>query len=101
MTAKSLLYAGNQTHTDGECPVNPSGGVISTNPIGATAMIRVGEAALQVMGRAGDRQVEGAKTALATGYGGCAWSNVMVLGASLPQAAGLQPTGYATLCWRP
>jgi acetyl-CoA C-acetyltransferase len=47
-------------------------------------MIRVGEAAWQVMGRAGDRQVPGAKKALATGYGGCAWSNVMILGADLP-----------------
>jgi acetyl-CoA C-acetyltransferase len=72
------------THMDGELPVNPSGGVISTNPIGATAMVRVGEAAWQVMGRAGERQVEGASRALATGYGGCAWSNVMILSSDKP-----------------
>jgi len=72
------------TDMDGELPVNPSGGVISTNPIGATAMIRVGEAAWQIMGRAGDRQVSNVKKALATGYGGCAWSNVMILGADTP-----------------
>ena len=72
------------TDMDGELPVNPSGGVISTNPIGATAMIRVGEAAWQIMGRAGDRQVPNVKKALATGYGGCAWSNVMILGADTP-----------------
>ncbi|MCP4690675.1 MAG: thiolase domain-containing protein, partial [Desulfobacterales bacterium] len=39
---------------DGAFPVNPSGGVIASNPIGATAMIRVAEAALQIMGAAGD-----------------------------------------------
>ena len=33
-------------------------------------MLRLGEAALQVMGRAGAHQVEGAKTALGHAYGG-------------------------------
>jgi acetyl-CoA C-acetyltransferase len=51
-------------------PVNPSGGVLATNPIGASGMLRLGEAALQVMGRAGERQVEGAKTAVGHAYGG-------------------------------
>lgn len=81
--APALIRSG-VTHMGGRMPVNPSGGVISTNPIGATAMIRVGEAAWQIMGRAGDRQVPNAKKALVTGYGGCAWSNVMILGADLP-----------------
>ncbi|MBU1670443.1 MAG: thiolase family protein [Actinobacteria bacterium] len=81
--APGLVRSG-ATHMDGVLPVNPSGGVISTNPIGATAMIRVGEAAWQVMGRAGDRQVGRVRKALATGYGGCAWSNVMILGEDLP-----------------
>jgi acetyl-CoA C-acetyltransferase len=51
-------------------PINPSGGVLCTNPIGASGMLRVGEAALQVMGRAGEHQVEGARTALGHAYGG-------------------------------
>jgi len=51
-------------------PINPSGGVLCTNPIGASGMIRLGEAALQVMGRAGAHQVEGARTALGHAYGG-------------------------------
>ena len=51
-------------------PINPSGGVLCTNPIGASGMIRVGEAALQVMGRAGPRQVDGVKNALGHAYGG-------------------------------
>jgi acetyl-CoA C-acetyltransferase len=67
------------TTMEGELPVNPSGGVLSTNPIGATAMIRVAEAALQVMGKAGKRQVPKVKTALATGYGGNAWTDALIL----------------------
>jgi acetyl-CoA C-acetyltransferase len=63
----------------GDIPVNPSGGVISTNPIGATALIRVAEASLQIQGKAGARQVEGAKTALATGFGGSYWNEVFIL----------------------
>ena len=65
--------------------MNPSGGVLSTNPIGATAMIRVAEAAMQVMGRAGDHQVKpDVQVALATGYGGNAWSDALVLTARQP-----------------
>jgi len=67
------------TEMAGDIPVNPSGGVISTNCIGATAMIRVAEAALQVMGKAGDRQVDGVKTALATGFGGSFWTEIAIL----------------------
>lgn len=54
----------------GPNPVNASGGVLCANPIAATAMIRVAEAALQVWGRAGGHQVKGAKRALGTGNGG-------------------------------
>lgn len=55
---------------DGELPINPSGGTLCSNPIAVTAMVRVAEAALQVMGKAGQRQVPGARRALATGNGG-------------------------------
>jgi len=78
-----LIEAG-VTQMDGALPVNPSGGVLSTNPVGATALIRVGEAALQVMGEAGARQVEGARRALATGYGGNAWTELLILSAERP-----------------
>ncbi len=67
------------TAMDGELPVNPSGGVLSTNPVGASGVIRVAEAALQLHGKGGARQVEGARRALATGYGVYAWSDVIVL----------------------
>ena len=69
---------------DGALPVNPSGGVLSTNPVGATALIRVAEAGLQVMNEAGDRQVPNVRRALATGYGGNAWTDLMILGAERP-----------------
>ena len=58
------------TALDGELPVNPSGGVLSTNPIGASGMLRFAEAALQVRGEAGEHQVDGAKRALGHAYGG-------------------------------
>ena len=67
------------TSMEGELPINPSGGVLSTNPIGATALIRVAEAAMQVMGTAGKHQVPNVRTALATGYGGNAWTDAMIL----------------------
>ena len=54
----------------GEVPVNPSGGVLCTNAIAVTAMIRVAEIALQVSGRAGAHQVKGAKLGIASGNGG-------------------------------
>jgi acetyl-CoA C-acetyltransferase len=54
----------------GAIPVNPSGGTLCTNAIAVTAMIRAAEVALQVSGRAGDRQIRGAKLGIASGNGG-------------------------------
>jgi acetyl-CoA C-acetyltransferase len=58
------------TSFTGDLPINPSGGVLSSNPIGASGMIRFAEAALQVRGMAGEHQVDGARTALGHAYGG-------------------------------
>ncbi len=60
------------TEMDGDIPVNCSGGVLSTNPIGASGMLRFAEAALQVRGQAGAHQVDGARLALGHAYGGAA-----------------------------
>jgi acetyl-CoA C-acetyltransferase len=69
------------TQMTGDLPINPSGGVLSTNTIGASAMMRQCEAALQVMGKADKRQVDGVKTALAHGWGGgIQFHSVMILG---------------------
>ncbi|MBN1883173.1 MAG: thiolase family protein [Deltaproteobacteria bacterium] len=72
------------TNMDGELPINPSGGVIATNCIGATALLRMAEAAIQVMGKGGDRQVPDVETAVATGFGGCFWSDISVLRSKKP-----------------
>ncbi|MFF3558043.1 thiolase domain-containing protein [Streptomyces tsukubensis] len=64
------LTESGATALDGELPVNPSGGVLSTNPIGASGMIRFAEAAQQVRGAAGEHQIHGARRALGHAYGG-------------------------------
>ena len=58
------------TQMDGDLPVNCSGGVLSSNPIGASGMLRFGEAAMQVRGQCGEHQIDGARTALGHAYGG-------------------------------
>jgi acetyl-CoA C-acetyltransferase len=64
------LTEAGETQIGGRLPVNPSGGVLSSNPIGASGLLRFAEAALQVMGKAGAHQVDGARTALGHAYGG-------------------------------
>ena len=51
------LTEAGETAIGGRIPFNPSGGVLSSNPIGASGMIRFAESAIQVMGKAGDHQV--------------------------------------------
>jgi len=58
------------TAFDGELPVKPSGGVLSSNPVGASGMLRFAEAAMQVRRQAGEHQVDGARVALGHAYGG-------------------------------
>lgn len=59
------------TEFDGSFPINPSGGVIASNPIGASGMLRMLEAALQVQGTAeGGHQVQGVRQAMGHAYGG-------------------------------
>jgi acetyl-CoA C-acetyltransferase len=64
------LTEAGETEIGGQLPVNASGGVLSSNPIGASGMIRFAEAAMQVMGRAGAHQVGDARVALGHAYGG-------------------------------
>jgi len=62
------------TAMDGSLPVNPSGGLLGANPIGAAGLVRFAEAAMQVRGTAGEHQVDGARRALghaAGGYSNC------------------------------
>jgi len=80
-----LTAEGATTMGQGDIPWNCSGGVLSSNPIGASGMIRFLEAALQVRGEAGEHQVEGARRALGHAYGGGSQFFAMwVVGADKP-----------------
>jgi len=70
------------TKIGGKLPVNPSGGMLSGNPVCVAGMARVAEAVLQLRGEAGDRQVKGAQVALAHGVTGICGQHhcVMILG---------------------
>ncbi|MEW5737187.1 MAG: thiolase family protein [Thermodesulfobacteriota bacterium] len=72
------------TDMGGELPINPSGGVIACNPIGATGLIRCAEAAMQVMGKADKRQVPDVTRAVSTGFGGCFWTDIILHGKNKP-----------------
>ena len=75
------------TSMEGDMPVNCSGGVLSSNPIGASGMLRFAEAALQVRGLAGEHQIDGARRALGHAYGGAAQYFAMwVVGSEMPVA---------------
>ena len=78
------LIEKGMTAIDGPIPVNPSGGVLSTNCIGASAMLRIWEAALQIRGEAGAHQVpREVKRAMTTAYGGSNWTVTMALSKTL------------------
>ncbi len=82
------LTEAGATAPDGDIPWNPSGGVLSSNPIGASGMVRFGEAAQQVRGRAGDYQVE-MRTGRALGHaygGGAQFFSMWVVGRDKPAA---------------
>ena len=64
----------------GNLPINPSGGILAGNPIGVAGAARVVEAVTQLRGEAGNRQVEGVKTALAHGFtGACGQSHCVLI----------------------
>jgi acetyl-CoA C-acetyltransferase len=69
---------------DGELPVNTSGGLKSCgHPIGASGLRMIGEITDQLRGRAGRRQVKGAKRGLIHNLGGLgAVTSVIVLASS-------------------
>lgn len=69
-----------ETEMNGSIPVNPSGGVLSSNPTMANGLIRVAEIALQLQGKADKRQVPNAKMGLAYGMNGiCSQGNCVLI----------------------
>lgn len=68
------------TEICGEMPVNPSGGALGADPVCATGLIRVIEAAKQIRGEANGCQVPDVKRALAHGqFGICGQRNTVVI----------------------
>nr|MDO8063412.1 thiolase family protein [Candidatus Freyrarchaeum guaymaensis] len=68
------------TWLGGQMPVNPSGGALGADPITATGLIRIVEAAKQIRGEAGAYQVPEVRRALAHGQAGiCAQSNIVFI----------------------
>lgn len=81
------LVDDDRTAFDGDLPVNPSGGVLSGNPTGATGLLRFAEAALQMRGMAGQHQVDGARRAVGHAMGGASQFHALwVVGSQRPQA---------------
>lgn len=59
------------TETEGERPVNPSGGLLARgHPLGATGLAQIAEIVWQLRGAAGDRQVADARLGLIETAGG-------------------------------
>jgi acetyl-CoA C-acetyltransferase len=74
------MYKTGVTALNGELPVNCSGGVNSTNAIGASAMERPAVAALQIMGKASNQVPKTVHTAIGHGWGGALnFSAIMVM----------------------
>ena len=73
------------TSMEGALPVNASGGVLSSNAIGAAGLIRCAEAAMQVRGTAGEHQIDGARKAMGHAYGGGSnYFAIWIVGADKP-----------------
>ncbi len=76
-----VFFDSGITRMDGGLPVNASGGAIAANPVCATGLARVAEAALQIRGEAGGHQLpRSVNTALAHGQNGlCAQHNIVFI----------------------
>lgn len=74
------LAESGATSLGGKIPVNTSGGLMRKgHPVGATGTSQIVELVWQLRGEAGDRQVEGAHTALAENGGGFIGQDVAAL----------------------
>lgn len=68
------LLASGATTLGGRVPVNPSGGLLAKgHPPGATGVAQIVEVCEQLQGRAGARQVQGARVGLTQVTGGGIW----------------------------
>jgi acetyl-CoA C-acetyltransferase len=75
-----IFIDSGETQMNGNIPVNPSGGVLSSNPTMANGLVRVAEVALQLMGKADKRQIADARLGLANGMNGiCSQGNCVLI----------------------
>jgi acetyl-CoA acetyltransferase len=72
--------AAGRTARDGDAPINPSGGLKAKgHPIGATGTAQLVELTEQLRGTAGERQIDGADSAVAHNLGGDAATTVVTV----------------------
>ncbi|HEY78367.1 MAG TPA: hypothetical protein G4O09_04570 [Dehalococcoidia bacterium] len=72
------------TWINGDIPVDPGGGVVSTNAIGASGLQRMAEAALQIRGDGGEHQVpKEVKSALAYAQGADQFATMVLFNKTL------------------
>lgn len=65
---------------EGDFPINPSGGVLATNAIASTGMLRPLECALQLRGDAGEHQISRKPhMSFSTAWGGQSWTAAHIL----------------------
>ncbi len=84
----ALLRSG-ATAIGGRIPVNPSGGLLSRgHPVGATGCAQLVELVDQLRGRCGERQVDGARIAIAENGGGWVGGEVAAVVITLLGAVG-------------
>lgn len=81
--------ASSEPGREGATPLNPSGGVLTHNPVFCTGLIRIAEIANQILGRAGNHQIAGARRGLAHAASGFAmqYQTAVVLGSEQGAAA--------------
>jgi acetyl-CoA acetyltransferase len=77
---QEAMLAAKQTHLGGKLPVNTDGGCLACGePIGASGLRQIFENVVQLQGRAGSRQVEGARLGYSQVYGAPGLSAVAIL----------------------
>ena len=84
-TTAPQMYEDGITSLKGELPICCSGGVNSTNAIGASALERPAVAALQIMGKASNQVPKTVHTAIGHGWGGSLNLCTMMVLSDTPQ----------------
>jgi acetyl-CoA acetyltransferase len=77
---QEAMLAARQTHLGGKLPINTDGGCLACGePIGASGLRQIFENVVQLQGRAGSRQVDGARLGYSQVYGAPGLSAVAIL----------------------